>query len=443
MSTILGWVAPKLCLARGNEGSGGGGGYVCNDPNHSELLDLLEAGRTLDLDAPELTIPRLKTSVDQQITHALRKLQPLRRTSVAIGDAYKKVQSASRNLVRRSGELAPPIDANSSLQKPGCTAMGFIVFNDKTGSLTWDKTNIDRLPKTDQAALWVHEGVYKYLRESKGDTDSRRARLIVAHLFSTETAEQASAAILEALGGVQPTTDVSSPFQLSGSSTQVFIGRRTDGPGGPEVRLNSDESLDWKNTFAASSHFVEEAEDGHFGQSLHINVVNELIQVNPGNGDRINLCDSRLLAVHLEEIYFVAELFCPPDLAAFKFHTSDGAVSASWSTSSFVINEGYQTTTVTLDEGTAGSLLVTLNDHLEITHVDYYPYDATTSLVNYCSKMAQRTLCESGTVTEYPATAKTAVLDSGADALIQLAKAVKGDLSQEKKDYLQAMPVTR
>ena len=162
--------------------------------------------------------------------------------------------------------------------------MGFVVFNDKTGSLTWDKTNIDRLPKTDQAALWVHEGVYKYLRESKGDTDSRRARLIVAHLFSTETAEQASAAILEALGGVHPTTDVSSPFQLSGSSTQVFIGRRTDGPGGPEVRLNSDESLDWKNTFAASSHFVEEAEDWHFGQSLHINVVNELIQVNPEMG---------------------------------------------------------------------------------------------------------------------------------------------------------------
>lgn len=47
-----------------------------------------------------------------------------------------------------------------------------------------DEQNINVLPNQQQAALWVHETVYKYLREVNHDPDSIRARKVVGYLFS-------------------------------------------------------------------------------------------------------------------------------------------------------------------------------------------------------------------------------------------------------------------
>ncbi len=184
MSIIL--VGP-LAFA-GNEGGHGGGGFICPNASDSEFLDLYEAREN------GLNIPLSSEPVESQIQKALIKLKL---AGIDIFKTYSSVKSAKIIPLPPNKELAWPSDALNKYAKAGCSAKGIMLYHDKKNkkdvdSIDQDTASLNSLPNTDQAAAWVHETVYKFLRSKFADKDSVRARTLVGHLFSNEDSMQVS-----------------------------------------------------------------------------------------------------------------------------------------------------------------------------------------------------------------------------------------------------------
>ena len=75
--------------------------------------------------------------------------------------------------------ILPPEDAKSNVVQRDCLIKGVAFYNDVEETLYLDSMLFGEMFDTDQAALFMHEAIYRELRRTYGDDDSIRARHIV------------------------------------------------------------------------------------------------------------------------------------------------------------------------------------------------------------------------------------------------------------------------
>jgi hypothetical protein len=175
----------------------GGGAFVCQDPSESEFLDLYEAR-----EAGYKIIPSTD-SVDDQIKAALSKLAAARFKKIF--DLYEQVRAANIIPPPKGQELAWPSDALNTYAKESCPGKGIMLYHDSVNkhlpdTIEQDTPTLNSLPATQQAAAWVHETVYKYMRKHYGNTDSVKSQIWTGFAFSNETEDQALAAVVAVAG---------------------------------------------------------------------------------------------------------------------------------------------------------------------------------------------------------------------------------------------------
>jgi hypothetical protein len=185
--------ALSLTTFAGQNGNGGGG-FICPDPKQSEFLDLYEARRPTD-HRPALHIPSSEAPVEDQIQAAFAKLKVNPLLYEAVLDTYNSVKTAKIKPLPEGVQLAWPSDALNVYIKAGCQAVGIMIFYDDDLAMDQDSKSLQSLPHTDQAAAWVHETIYRFLRLTRYDVNSIRTRAIVGYLFSDESGDQLANAL--------------------------------------------------------------------------------------------------------------------------------------------------------------------------------------------------------------------------------------------------------
>ncbi|MGE3975095.1 MAG: hypothetical protein AB7F59_11275 [Bdellovibrionales bacterium] len=183
-------IGASVTEARHGAGNGGGG-FVCPNSVDNELLDLWEAKNLL-----KLNIVRSEAAVDEQVASLLSRLK---RIDNILGELTEKELTRLPWVdIEPEVEISFPKDANSAFQKPGCRPIGFALYVDETNTLHKDALKIASLPLTDQAALILHEALYKAVRRASETTlsfrevaqDSRFTRWVVGHLVANDLIPQ-------------------------------------------------------------------------------------------------------------------------------------------------------------------------------------------------------------------------------------------------------------
>ncbi len=188
---------------RGGSDGGGGGAlvrYSSDAPDKqvlsAELLDLWEASNLrLRWDKPEayrLNIPYSDEPVAIQLARALSKLEqaePFLAERVKKDLAY--VMSNDEDLPENI-EIELPADAKNVYRQKGTKLVGMMYFDGETEKLSIKREIFDKLiNNTHIAAAWMHEAVYKSLRDmdaiaQRDSRDSTVARKINACMFAVD-----------------------------------------------------------------------------------------------------------------------------------------------------------------------------------------------------------------------------------------------------------------
>ncbi|MBS1986296.1 MAG: hypothetical protein JST16_19205 [Bdellovibrionales bacterium] len=184
------WLAFSFLAWGGNDVGHGGGAWVKRDSAgnviDAQFLDLWE-GPVLE----GLTMLKSQDNQAKQIEAALVKLD---RWNPAFSEQVRReYNDLSKILIYLPPDvgLAAPTDINSDLTYRGYQLEGVAQYREASSSsperqLLINSELLNRLPPRDQAALWIHEAVYKVLRDwPNRDADSVRTRRLVARLFST------------------------------------------------------------------------------------------------------------------------------------------------------------------------------------------------------------------------------------------------------------------
>lgn len=187
----------SFAVARGTQGSGGGGGFDCYQADRLGsprkfvyLLDLWE-GENLPIGGPYLTIPRSSEPVEVQFDRAAAKLHqfdsslPAQLKEIA-GELFRnKVETTS------DVELPFPSDALTKYTKKDCRPVGIMYFDGEIGKLVYEKKYFDFLKdNTEIAATMFHEAWYKLVRDQAQGVkidNSINTRKLTACVFSTST----------------------------------------------------------------------------------------------------------------------------------------------------------------------------------------------------------------------------------------------------------------
>jgi hypothetical protein len=178
-----------LSLA-GQERGNGGGAWICRENDNAirwaELVDLYEGKVEFNL-----TIPKpFDLTMDQQLRAVEEKINQAAPDVFLVYEFYRdEVKKAARMLSNARLEVVDdalyrllPLEEScmeghlTYEQVANYTNYGVILINQRI---------YDKLTATDQAALWVHEAIYKMFRETRSDQNSVRTRELIAHLFST------------------------------------------------------------------------------------------------------------------------------------------------------------------------------------------------------------------------------------------------------------------
>lgn len=176
--------------ASGEEGgasTGGGGAFVCRDGAgqivDAELLDLWESRERRRWD-----IPYTNEDVALQIETAVSKLKSVDIQFYERVVADLRYVQANVEWLPATQDINPPADAMAGYVKPGCPLEGMMLFDGETQRLSIKRERFSKLlNNTNIAAAWVHEAVYKTLREagiSYQQADSRNARKLTSCLFA-------------------------------------------------------------------------------------------------------------------------------------------------------------------------------------------------------------------------------------------------------------------
>lgn len=167
-------------LLMGGESSGGGGGFYCSGTDSTEALDLWE-GRTVY----GFEIPSSNENIKLQIERALINLELLApylvdNVRALVGPLIEESLALPLDV-----ELAFPHDALPDFQKKNCKLAGLMFYDGDAKRVRFDSFLLSKLvSKTDEAALWLHEAIYKALRDNFGETNSKASRKVVACIFS-------------------------------------------------------------------------------------------------------------------------------------------------------------------------------------------------------------------------------------------------------------------
>jgi hypothetical protein len=181
-------LVPATALARGGDVGNGGGAYICQDPHgrikSALLLDLWEGQRDWKKQGLPYKIQKSNAPVETQIEQAMQKLMNSDPNLFAKVNAMLPIVRA--HVDHLVGEdLPPPTDTDYTHYPHGCPLGGVAAFHDDTGVLEiQDEIVAAFTSRTDEAALYLHEALYKVLRERVGETTSIRTRKLVAKLFS-------------------------------------------------------------------------------------------------------------------------------------------------------------------------------------------------------------------------------------------------------------------
>jgi len=196
-------------------GGGGGKGVVCRDEATGrttvELLDLWEARKI-----HQLELLPAKGTVKEMLYSALRALSHSVHNDDAIIDvyegatkthAYRGADAVFFSLLQNAGQFLLPdsgprnvvirrmrdvrlADSNDALEiatPRNCKIEQLVLYRDYStakGEIVIDQDLFDLLSPQGQAALLAHEGLYKFLRDSAGETNSLRVRRTIGLAFS-------------------------------------------------------------------------------------------------------------------------------------------------------------------------------------------------------------------------------------------------------------------
>jgi hypothetical protein len=190
LGVILITVLSSMSFA--GSGSHGGGTIVCRNEQgkiiSAELLDLWEGKKVRNLDILEEV--ESDADIPDLIRRAVRILNEkgqikMAKTVELVANGELGVVNASLSFVSEGVGIAAPSDANAVfIPKGNCRIEGVGAYNDRYLTFFIDKELYSELSALNRAALFVHEGVYKYLRDTFHVEDSITARGITACLFS-------------------------------------------------------------------------------------------------------------------------------------------------------------------------------------------------------------------------------------------------------------------
>lgn len=189
--------------------SGGGKAIVCRDSRNRiksvEVLDLWEAREILGL-----KVPASKKTVDQQVEAAAESLKNLIYYNGGVGTiddhgnavsyegadalAYEIRSTAgmftknSNQVLHLHGKMLTPVDDSLEEAYPnGCAPEQAVIFHDdgaEVGQVLINQDLVDRMDVQNQAALYIHEGLYRVLRRLDSEGNSLRARRAVGLAFA-------------------------------------------------------------------------------------------------------------------------------------------------------------------------------------------------------------------------------------------------------------------
>ena len=175
-------------MGRGSGASNNAGGLAC--PDQTYLFDLWEAAIPTVYSSEGLDVVESDDSLDDQVYDKLELMQEIggNRYAAYISkyiQNYNYVRHIARPLPKeRSLILSAPLDLGQHITKKGCDLRGLISWNDSTNRVWYDDELYSQLSTTHKAAMWVHEAIYRTLRETKWVSDSTETRRIVSYLFS-------------------------------------------------------------------------------------------------------------------------------------------------------------------------------------------------------------------------------------------------------------------
>jgi hypothetical protein len=177
----------SLLSLAGHEHGNGGGAIVCRDTQNQilsvELLDLWEARK---LGKPLILGENLPTS--ELLSWAARQIS---QNNPLLGARVRNAIYANQEIltpIPTGTQLVPPIDTLHWMMEVGCRLESVAQYMSfpEGHQLFIDTSLFKKMPPLDQAALWLHEAIYKVLRENDQDQDSLRTRNFVTHAFSLE-----------------------------------------------------------------------------------------------------------------------------------------------------------------------------------------------------------------------------------------------------------------
>jgi len=173
----------------------GGGGYVCPQKDGTTnvvLVDIWEANLRVHLANKSYSkIPLSDADLYKQVNEALIRLSTVNK---AFAEKVKKeLQYIEQNYTEAPAYalISEPQDVSPDLGPRGCKLKGVATYIDNfwngEGVLWIDMKHFNNMHVTHQAALFVHEAVYKVLRErSLIEINSVNTRKIVGILFSSK-----------------------------------------------------------------------------------------------------------------------------------------------------------------------------------------------------------------------------------------------------------------
>lgn len=183
-SRLLGTAAAAFLIAiplaeAGNESGHGGVSIVCRTKDNSiksvELLDTFEGNHQYNLKIGGSELP-----VEDQIEAAQNRLSSRTDVLTEFQNELAHVQ-AHIHFLKEGVGLNPTDDAFPVINKKGCKYEQLAVYTD-AGQVLVDAELFGFLSKTDQAALYVHETIFKMAR-ARGAKSSVEARKLTAYLF--------------------------------------------------------------------------------------------------------------------------------------------------------------------------------------------------------------------------------------------------------------------
>ncbi len=128
-----------------------------------------------------------KTTVQNQIVNALKRLAQVNPEFARI--VSEKLLIVQQNVISipEGSYVLPPQDTDIRYLKKGCEVVGLGMYFDIENNLVIDPEVKSSLLKIDEAAFFVHEAIYKALRDTSHVETSWSTRKMVGYLFSEES----------------------------------------------------------------------------------------------------------------------------------------------------------------------------------------------------------------------------------------------------------------